>query len=71
MATITSTLMSSGSKKKKPRWGLELGVDVRNIRAQRTGFENSNGGDDDDDYDDDDYDYDDNLQFLQFRPRAM
>jgi len=46
-------------------------VDVRNIRAQRTGFENSNGGDDDDDYDDDDYDYDDNLQFLQFRPRAM
>ena len=45
-------------------WGLELGVDVRNIRAQSTGFENSNDDDDDDDDDD-------NLQFLQFRPRAM
>ena len=32
-------------------------MDVRNIRAQRTGFENSNGGDDDDDYDDDGDEY--------------
>jgi len=41
---------------------VELGVDVRNVRAQSTGFENSN---------DDEEDDDDNLQFLQFRPRAM
>jgi hypothetical protein len=38
-------------------------VDVRNIRVQSTGFENSNDDDDDDD--------DDNFQFLQFRPRAV
>ena len=37
-------------------------MDVRNVRAQSTGFENSN---------DDEEDDDDNLQFLQFRPRAM
>jgi hypothetical protein len=41
---------------------LELGVDVRNIRAQGTGFENSNDDDDDDD---------DDLQFSQFRSSAM
>ena len=30
-------------------WDLELGVDVPYIRAQSTGFENSNDDDDDDD----------------------